>query len=313
MDAFAPTRKTVRAIRDTLGPYLETFLVMLSAVAVTLFVFNQFVPKDANISFFGWTWVQFQRSAHTAIWAAFLAVYLVYGATSHRRPIGYAKKWWMESLICITWLPFTNWALVEHMHTILSLQGWMLIGITAHMLRIGRWTRNHFSEHAIILIGVMTGAMVLIATAMLMVVEPQTYRSFDETAFSVYMAATTMGPSAWPVTAPGRIVFFFIATGGVTTVALFAGVIREFVQRLFGHKDVSMQLLHLLQATHGMMQKLTSGTHQALLDQVTAQQTQIELQQRQIELQQLQIESQQVTIGALQALVGDKGAARESD
>jgi hypothetical protein len=155
--------------------------------------------------------------------------------------------------------------------------------------------------------------MDVIASALLMVVEPQTYGSFEETSFCVFMTAMTMGPTIQPTTAAGRAIFYFIALYGVTIIAVFLGVVREYVQRKFGHEDISRLLLAKLEEGLGLLRQLLAvaneilvAVRQARSDPDPALVAQVEEDKRTIELLQRQNAQQQAV---LDAVLSAKGSA----
>jgi hypothetical protein len=217
----------------------------------------------------GYGWVTFQKHAQALIWAACFIVYVSMGLTSERGPGDYARKWWLEGIICLTWIPFIDLGVGLEPQTVMYL---MYVGMVAHLLRIIKWVAARFSHLAVVVIGLGTVLMVFLCSGLLMVVEPQTYPNLDETAFSVYMSAHTLGPLKWPVTTLGRVIFYFITTAGVTITALMIAVMREYVQRLFGHKDVSQELLNLLKDVH---KAVTAGGADVQSQQTIAEQKRV--------------------------------------
>jgi hypothetical protein len=220
-------------------------------------------------------------------------VYVLMGSTSHRNWPNYARKWWLETIILVTWAPFPHeW----------TPQALVLLGSIAHVVRMARWTRATFTENALFVIGVSTLSMNVIGTALLMVVEPQTYSSYDQTSFTVFMTAMTMGPAIPPVTTAGRAVFYFISAGGVTIVAIFVGVMREYIQRLMGHRDLSLETLNKVMELKAVVEKLIapgSAISDEFMEQLGAQRATIASLEG-------QLEARQQTVAVLEGVIVEK-------
>lgn len=282
-----------RYFRHRFGKAADSFLYLVSAIAVATFLFDQMMSGNTNFSFFGIHWTQFQHLVQIAIWSMFLGVYVLMGSTSHRNWQNYARKWWLETIILVTWAPFPHeW----------TPQALVLLGSIAHVVRMARWTRQTFTENALFVIGVSTLSMNVIGTALLMVVEPQTYSSYDQTSFTVFMTAMTMGPAIPPVTTAGRAVFYFISAGGVTIVAIFVGVMREYIQRLMGHRDLSLETLNKVMELKAAVEKLIapgSAISDEFMEQLSAQRATIASLEG-------QLQARQQTVAVLEGVIAEK-------
>ena len=234
--------------RDNIGHRVEDVLIALSAIAVVLVVFNEFLPHEQfQVPILGISWSIAQQIVRGFTWASFVTVFLVYGFTSHRRIWNYCFKWWLELVICVLWLPFLPPTLIQQFHGIFSLQTLVLIGTVAHVARISGWSRRKLSKHPVWAVGAWTASLITVCTVVLMFVEPQTFTNFHESALSVFMTALTIGGDIRPTTLVGKDVYAMVATAGVGILAVWYGVIREWVQyTVFKHLDATKKILEEL-------------------------------------------------------------------
>lgn len=259
-------RKTVwfRPILETVGPYVEGFTVLLSVFAVILILLAQFPPggPDLPVKVAG---VSSELAVQGSIWTIFVVIFALYGFT-HRRLLTYIRKFWLELVVCLTWIPFTELPLLQQLHAIVPL---ILIGTLAHFLRAARWVMIRFAAHPFVMLGTATVVLVVVASTILMKVEPETFTSFQETVFFVYMTALTLGAKSQANTLAGEIVVMIVATAGVGVVAVVIGTVREFMQRrIFGDTDMQVRLLKELQANNTLTRQLLEQ-QQALAQQVS--------------------------------------------
>jgi hypothetical protein len=246
-------RKTVwfRPILERVGPYVEGFTVLLSVFAVVLILLAQFPPGGpVPLQVAG---VSSELAVQGSIWTVFVVIFALYGLT-HRRLLTYVRKFWLELVVCITWIPFMDLPFVQQMHAAVPL---ILIGTMAHFLRAARWVMKRFERHPFVMLGTATVVLVVVASTILMKVEPETFTSFQETVFFVYMTALTLGAKSQASTLAGEIVVMVVATAGVGVVAVVIGTVREFMQRrIFGDTDMQVRTIKQLEAHNTLLQQL---------------------------------------------------------
>ena len=187
------------------------------------------------------------------IWAVFLAVFLLYGLT-HRALKSYARKFWLELVVCLSWAPFIMVPVFSHAVELLPLT---LIGTMAHVVRSARWVSKRFQKNPFVVLLTIVIVIVTLAAAVLMKIEPETFTSFQESVFFVYMTALTLGGKFQANTLAGEIVVMLVATAGVGVVAIVIGSVREFLQRrIFGDHDLQVKLLHQMEENNRLAQQI---------------------------------------------------------
>lgn len=160
-----------------------------------------------------------------AIWAVFAVIFALYGF-SHRNPIKYIRKFWLELVVCICWIPFVELPFVAHLIALLPVT---LIGTLAHFVRSARWVMVRFKQHPFVVMLTAVVLLVVVASVILMKIEPETFTSFQESVFFVYMTALTLGGKFQANTLAGEVVVMIVATCGIGVLALVIGVVREFL------------------------------------------------------------------------------------
>lgn len=242
-----------RPILERVGPGLEGFTVLLSVLSVVLILLAQFPPTglfDVPRQIAGMNTVHFVQSG---IWAVFLFVFLIYGLT-HRKLQSYARKFWLELVVCLSWAPFMVIPLLAHLPELVPLT---LIGTMAHILRSARWVVKRFERNPFVVLGSFVFVLVIFASVLLMKIEPETFSSFQESVFFVYMTALTLGGKFQANTLAGEIVVMIVATAGIGVVAVVIGVVREVLQRkIFGDHDMQLNMLHQLEQNNLLIKRM---------------------------------------------------------
>ena len=237
---------TFRPTLERIGPFFEDFLVLLSVVCVVVVVINSFLPtQEYIVPGIHFSWTKLRLTGHIITWLLFIAMFFVYGVTHPNRTFtDYAKKWWLEAVICVAWMPFTEWLPVQQILAYISVKTFILTGTVAHFVRVCNWVRQRFSTNPFIVLTSAMLTMVTVATTVMMIVEPQSFTAFPDTAFSVFMTSLSIGWLINPTTVTGLLVFALVAFGSTTFHGFYYGVLREGVQWVvFGYKDTSDQLL----------------------------------------------------------------------
>ena len=254
-----PGKARIRPFLERVGPYLEGLTVLLSVVSVVLILLAQFPPTglfDVPPTIAGMQTVSFVQST---IWALFLGVFLLYGLT-HRHLQTYARKFWLELVVCLSWAPFVMVPFVAHFAELLPLT---LIGTMAHVVRSARWVSKRFQKHPFVVLLTIVVVIVTLAAAVLMKIEPETFTSFQESVFFVYMTALTLGGKFQANTLAGEIVVMLVATAGVGVVAIVIGSVREFLQRrIFGDHDMQVKLLQQMEENNRLAQLILTQQQQ---------------------------------------------------
>ena len=236
----------LRPALERAGPYFDGFLVFLSVVSVAFVVINsfltsqEFIVPGINVS-----WIRLRVTGHVTTWLLFMAMFFIYGVTHPNRTFAdYAKKWWLEAVICVTWMPFTEWLPVQQILAYVSVKTFILTGSVAHFVRVCNWVRQRFSTNPFIVLTSAMLTLVTVASAVMMIVEPQSFTAFSDTAFSVFMTSLSIGWLINPTTVTGLLVFGLVAVGSTTFHGFYYGVLREGLQSfVFGYKDTPEQLL----------------------------------------------------------------------
>ena len=248
-----------RPILETVGPYVEGFTVCLSVFAVILILLAQFPPGgplDLPATIAGISSVTFVQ---TSIWAIFAVVFALYGIT-HRNPIKYIRKFWLELVVCVSWIPFVDLPGISHLVALLPVT---MIGTLAHFARSARWVMVRFKQHPFVVMLTAVVLLVVVAATLLMKIEPETFTSFQESVFFVYMTALTLGGKFQANTLAGEIVVMIVATCGIGVLAMVIGVVREFLQRrIFGDYDLQLQILRLSTENQALLQRLADQQSQ---------------------------------------------------
>lgn len=254
-----PKQVWIRPILERVGPYLEGFTVLLSVLSVIIILLAQFPPTglfDIPTKIAGVPSVYVVQSV---IWAVFLTVFLLYGLT-HRALKSYARKFWLELVVCLSWAPFIMVPVFAHMVELLPLT---LIGTMAHVVRSARWVSKRFQAHPFVVLFTIVVVIVTLAAAVLMKIEPETFSSFQESVFFVYMTALTLGGKFQANTLAGEIVVMLVATAGVGVVAIVIGSVREFLQRrIFGDNDLQVKLLQQMEENNRLAQQILAQQQQ---------------------------------------------------
>ncbi|MBX9949459.1 MAG: hypothetical protein K2Y39_09850 [Candidatus Obscuribacterales bacterium] len=254
-----PEQASIRPFLERVGPFLEGLTILLSVLSVVLILLAQFPPTglfDIPPQIGGMSTVNVVQSA---IWAVFLAVFLLYGLT-HRHLKTYARKFWLELVVCLSWAPFVMVPVFSHMAELLPLT---LIGTMAHVVRSARWVALRFQKNPFVVLLTIVVVMVGLAATILMKIEPETFTNFQESVFFVYMTALTLGGKFQANTLAGEIVVMLVATFGVGVVAIVIGSVREFLQRrIFGDHDLQVQLLKQVEENNRLAKQILTMQQQ---------------------------------------------------
>lgn len=247
------TKVWFRPMLERVGPYVEGFTALLSVFAVVLILMAQFPhssPLDLPQEIAGVNSAQFVQSA---IWFVFVIIFAMYGFT-HRNLRTYTRKFWLELVVCLTWIPVFNVPVISQIHSLLPL---VMFGTLAHVVRAARWVMRRFSKHPFFVLLIFTITLVTVAAALLMKIEPETFTSFQESVFFVYMTALTLGGKFQANTLAGEIVVMVVATAGVGVVAVVIGSVREFMQRrIFGDNQTEVKLLEELKQQNLLLKQI---------------------------------------------------------
>lgn len=275
-----------KARRDSLGQKADTFLIFLSVMSVFFVLINE-VTEAITIPWIHSSWSVIMHSSRLFTWLAFLTVYLVLGATSHRKPWNYARKWWLEGVIIIAWNPWMgSVALVQDLN-IVSLQSLLLIGMLAHVARVARWLISEAKHHPMVGVGAAFGVVITWGAAFMMLAEKGTFGTFGDSLFTVYMTGLTLGGPLSPQSSWGRIAFCVVAGAGVTMWAVYNSVIREWVHRvLFKENELIARIFEVVETIKVHMTNRTNqldrlqGQIDTLNATVAAQKRELTLQRR---------------------------------
>lgn len=246
-------------------PTIERVLYTLSFAAVVLVVLNEFVPAHfLTLPWIDMPWQRFLLHVQEVTWSLYVLDFLLYGLASGQ-PWQYAKRHVVELVICLTWSPFTEAVLIHQLHNVLSLQNVFLIGIIAHVVRLARGAIRQFSHNPFIVLCCATGVLMIAGAATLTQVEPQTFRSFPDAAWYVYMTTFTIGTNINPQTPLGRVVTGIIVAMGMGLGSVFIGVMAETARQiLFKGGDMQAKILAALTLNNRLVQECNDLLRQGL-------------------------------------------------
>jgi hypothetical protein len=208
-------------------------------------------------------WVSLRTWVQIVTWSAFILDVVLYGIVS-RRPITYVREHWVELVICFTWMPFHTNVLLQQLTSVLSLQTLVLIGTVAHVIRIARWVTHRFSEHPFVVLSAVGAVIIVAGSVALMQVEPETFKTFSDTAYFVFMTIFTVGSNLAPHTLVGRIVVCVLTAGGIATGMVFLTTLSRFIgSRLFPGQNENELLLKQLARNGDLLEKLVEQQTEA--------------------------------------------------
>jgi len=257
----------MKPFRDRAGPYVDTFLFILSATWVALFVIDWILPdKNFALPFTPISWQDLLSISRIATWVAFVTVWLILGFTSHRaifwRHTGdrrhyylltndpnkqsYLRKWWLEAVVCVTWTPFL--LIAPQLEHAALFQAMLSIGGVAHVARVSGFVQRKLTSHPLITACASTITLLSFWSVLLMLVEPDKYTNFHEAARSLLRDGLTVGGDIHPDSEVGKdlnTLWIVTATG---VLAVFFALVREFVQYVcFRHGDPVKKIIEMLE------------------------------------------------------------------
>jgi hypothetical protein len=243
----------LKAFRDRLGRAADTFLIVLSVLTTVVAAGTTLVPQEHLIfPWFDTSWVSVQEVLRTITWSCFASVFAVLGGTSHRRPLDYCRKWWLELAICILWCPYLA-TLLQLTHSDVAVTTLTMLGVLAHFTRVSRFVIHHLG-HPLVVVVVAIATVTTVGTVGMMLLEPQTYATFAESFYTLYVSSLTLGGPLNPQTGFGKLGYAMTVTAGVSVLAVYYGVIREFVHRiLFKESEINEKILQQLKAKNDQL------------------------------------------------------------
>lgn len=141
---FSPGFTAFKNGRDRIGHRVEFALNLVSVLAVVLAVVNGLLT-DHEFRLLGLRWITWLWAFRSTAWGAFVAMFLLYGFTSHRSLSDYASRWWPELLVCVFWFPSSSlW--VNHLPQAVSLDAVLLIGTFGHVVRVANFVRKELRK-----------------------------------------------------------------------------------------------------------------------------------------------------------------------
>jgi hypothetical protein len=252
-------RARLKMALERLEPMIEGLLFLVSATAVVLVVLNEFLPSRSTVvPLLNVQWGTMLKTMQIVTWSAFVLDVFLYGFVS-ARPIKYAREHKVELIICITWLPFGGEVLLQHLHSLLSLQTLVVIGICAHIWRVARWVSRRYRAHPLVVIASMSVVLISTSAVLLTLVEPETFTTVQSAAFYVYMAIFTVGSDMHAHTTAGRVVTVVVSTFGIGLGWLYLTIFaRMMSKRYFDDADGTGQLLEQMSEQSRLTQQLAT-------------------------------------------------------
>lgn len=208
---------------------VDTFQVLLSMLAVTLVVANEFVLQNFQVPYFNLSWEHLQVYVRGFTWAVFVFDFVLYGIASGR-PLRYARRHLLELVICITWVPYYSPSLLGSVSSSLSLDVLTLSGSIAHFWMVCRWTVRRFAAHPHIVVASITAVMMVTTSAILTRVEPETFGNFRDAIWFCLQTVFTVGyGEITPKTDAGRAVAALLILGGVAIGWVYIALLTKWV------------------------------------------------------------------------------------
>jgi hypothetical protein len=245
MKRVASSYEGLKTLLKRFEGYVDITQFLLSAIAVTLVIANEFVAKTYTLPYIDVSWPQFVVWVRAFTWMVFVFDFVMYGLASGR-PWRYARTHLLELIICITWVPYYDATVFQHVSIgqFLTVDALTVIGSIVHTWMVGRWTVRRFSAHPQVVIG--SAVLVLIATAapILMKVEPETFKSLSDALWFCVQTIFTVGyGEIVPHSDLGRLVSTVLILAGVGTAWVFIALVTRIVQqRLMKEEDPVQKL-----------------------------------------------------------------------
>lgn len=209
--------------------FVDTFQFLLSALAVTLVLLNEFVNHSWHVPYLGVSWEQGLIAIRAFTWGVFVFDFMLYGLAS-ARPFRYARNHLLELIICITWVPYYDGALLTRIDNLLSLDVLTLIGSLVHTWMVGRWTVRRFRAHPHIVVAAVTLVTVITSAAVLQRVEPDNYKSLSDAIWFAVQTLFTVGYGDMvPKTELGRWISMFLIVAGAGIVSTLIALMSKIV------------------------------------------------------------------------------------
>lgn len=242
-------------IRERLRQFLlqhkksaDSFLFLLSCLALGIFVSNEFVALKPNaLMMEPAQWASLQMIARTGIWLCFVAHFSLYGMLSGNL-FRYLREHIIELLICIAWFPHHNVSLLQDFTRVLSVETVQLVGMLANGFLVVRHFVRSVTTHPIIVTGSVFLLVIITASEMLMQVEPQTFPNlFDAIWYSVVTTTTIGYGDIVPHTFSGRCIGIGLMITGISLAGTFIAIVSQSLQRRFGQHGEKQEMLNLQQ------------------------------------------------------------------
>jgi len=215
---------------------VNTFLAMLSIMAVALVVSGELMNIHWVIPAVDIPWAQAQKVARTVIWVMFVSSFAVYCVLS-RKPFSYIRHHLLELIICACWVPhYTDGSLqvfsqIFVLSRFVPMDVLMLVGTLAHAWKVLKFTEMRFRSHPIFITGSAAILVVCTAAALLQHAEPQTFHTFWDAAWFSLTTVTTIGfGDLVPKTPLGRSITSALIVTGISLAGIFLGLVSELVR-----------------------------------------------------------------------------------
>jgi voltage-gated potassium channel len=256
MKTVASRYEDLKALMKRCEGFVDTFQFLLSAIAVAMVVTDLFVPHTTVVPSLGITWADGQMWVRGFTWVVFIIDFIAFGLASGEL-FQYARKHWLELLVCLTWVPYYNPDLLKHVPQFLSADMLTVIGSVVHVNLVGRWTVRRFREHPMLVTVALAVVMVSTATPLLMKVEPQTFPTAGDAIWFCLQTIFTVGyGEIVPHTEAGRIVAGLLIINGVCVGYMFIALMIRVVQQRTGADDPMDKLHQKVDAQQKLIEEL---------------------------------------------------------
>lgn len=261
---------------DRFESAVDIFQILLSVLAVTLVVANEFVVHTFTVPYLDMSWEQLQITVRGFTWTVFVFDFVLYGLASGR-PFSYARRHWLELVVCFTWVPYYDASILKHVSGLLSLDVLTLIGSLVHTWLVTRWTIRRFRAHPHIVITAITVVLIVTGSAVLMRVEPETFKNWNDALwFSIQTVFTIGYGDIPPKTDIGRAIASLMIVCGVGVIATFIALMQKMISsRLLPEQhDDNVKLIARVDQQNKLISELieenrrTNETNRQLLEEL---------------------------------------------
>lgn len=224
----------------------DSLLFFLSCIALGLFASNEVMAVKPDLFMIGQSdWSMIQIVARFCIWGSFLAHFVIYAMVSGK-PWKYAREHVIEVLICLAWFPHHNVSLLRDLTSLLSVDTVQMVGTLANGLLVVRHIVRSARTHPLIVTGSAFLFVIVAASELLMLVEPQTFHNLFDAIWYAMVTTTTVGyGDIVPHSFAGRCIGMALMVSGISLAGAFIGIVSQLMQRRLGRSEGEKEITAL--------------------------------------------------------------------